>query len=75
MRTVTSALWNGLKVFLVFTFCTVMFYYGILWVLEEYQGDERFEEPEGNAIKVFDPSVPDNSGFYERLWYIWQRGE
>ncbi|SDI30439.1 DUF4227 family protein [Natribacillus halophilus] len=68
-------IWNGLKIFIVFAGCTAMFYYGILFVIDEYQGDERFEEPEGNAIKVFDRESEDDFSFRERLWYLWTRGE
>ena len=42
-----------LKVFIIFTGCTILFYYGIMWVNEEYQDYHRYDEPEGSAIKGF----------------------
>ncbi|MBB6448967.1 hypothetical protein HNR44_000916 [Geomicrobium halophilum] len=75
MRAALSACWNGLKIFLVFACCTGLFYYGILFIIDEYQGDERFEEPEGNAIKVFDQESDSEFSFRDRLWYLWQQGE
>lgn len=70
-----EAVWNGLKILIVFVACTAMFYYGILFVMAEYQGDHRFDEPEGNAIKVFESDVSQQPTFQERLWHFWQRGE
>ncbi|WP_160112354.1 DUF4227 family protein [Salicibibacter kimchii] len=75
MRTGARAIWNGFKILIVFTGCTAMFYYGILFVIDEYQGDERFEEPEGNAIKVFDQDSGEDFSFRERLMYMWLHGE
>ncbi|GAK02341.1 hypothetical protein JCM19037_571 [Geomicrobium sp. JCM 19037] len=37
--------------------------------------DHRFDEPEGNAIKVFESDVSQQPSFQERLWHFWQRGE
>ena len=34
-----------LKVFIIFTGCTILFYYGIMWVNEEYQNYHRYDEP------------------------------
>lgn len=39
-------------VFLIFIGCTLIFYYGILWVSEEYKKYHRYDEPQGKAVKV-----------------------
>ena len=43
---------HTLKVFILFTGCTILFYYGMMWVNEEYQSYHRYDEPEGTALKV-----------------------
>ncbi|WP_260842784.1 YqzK family protein, partial [Staphylococcus epidermidis] len=40
------------RVFLLFAACTIMFYYGIIWVSQEYENYRRYDEPEGTAVKV-----------------------
>ncbi|WP_160141532.1 DUF4227 family protein [Salicibibacter halophilus] len=75
MQVGIRAIWNGFKILIIFAGCTAMFYYGILFVIDEYQGDERFEEPEGNAIKVFDQDSGDDFSFRERLLHLWLHGE
>ncbi|WP_054710819.1 YqzK family protein [Bacillus sp. JCM 19041] len=41
-----------IKAALLFTGCTIIFYYGILWVSEEISQRQKYDEPEGRAIKV-----------------------
>ncbi|ADC50998.1 MULTISPECIES: YqzK family protein [Alkalihalophilus] len=43
---------QSIKVFLLFIGCTVLFYYGILWVSAEYESYHRYDEPKGKAVKV-----------------------
>ena len=47
-----KVMFNTLKVFVLFTGCTILFYYGIMWLNEEYIESHRYDEPEGSAIKV-----------------------
>ncbi|GAJ98675.1 MULTISPECIES: DUF4227 family protein [Geomicrobium] len=70
-----EAIWNGCKILIVFVACTAFFYYGILFLMAEYQGDQRYDTPEGNAIKVFENMSEEDITFRERLWHFWQRGE
>ncbi|MBM7838209.1 hypothetical protein JOC54_001440 [Alkalihalobacillus xiaoxiensis] len=37
---------------LLFIACTMIFYYGILWVTAEFSDFNKYDEPEGKAIKV-----------------------
>lgn len=49
-------------VFLIFIGCTLIFYYGILWISEEYKNYHRYEEPKGKAVKVVQ-HVDDENAF------------
>lgn len=46
------AIFHTMKVLLIFIVCTVSFYFGLVWINEEYKNYQRYDEPEGNAIKV-----------------------
>ena len=64
-----------LKVFIIFTGCTILFYYGIMWVSEEYQNYHRYDVPEGSAIKVSNVVKEDRSTVLDRLMLIYLNGE
>jgi hypothetical protein len=63
------------KVFIIFTGCTVLFYYGIIWVSEEYQNYHRYDEPEGSALKVSTAVKEDSSSALDRLMLFYLNGE
>jgi hypothetical protein len=65
------------KVFLLFMGCTLLFYYGILWVSKEYESYHRYDEPQGKAVKVFqmDNSDVNSSSWIQRLLLFYQEGE
>ncbi|PKG21886.1 YqzK family protein [Niallia nealsonii] len=48
----SKMVFRTIKVFLLFTGCTIVFYYALLWFNEEYQELHRYDEPEGTAVKV-----------------------
>lgn len=64
-----------LKVFLLFTGCTIIFYYAIMWVNEEYENRHRYDQPEGDAVKV--SSNVDEFSFtcFERILLFYFDGE
>jgi hypothetical protein len=64
-----------LKVFIIFTGCTILFYYGIMWVSEEYQNYHRYDEPEGSALKVSNAVKEDSSSVIDRLMLFYLNGE
>jgi Protein of unknown function (DUF4227) len=64
-----------LKVFIIFTGCTILFYYGIMLVSEEYQNYHRFDAPEGAALKVSNVVKEDNSSMLDRLILFYLNGE
>lgn len=47
-----GTLFEAIWVFFLFVGCTLVFYYGILWVSEEYNNYHRYDEPKGRAVKV-----------------------
>ncbi|GAA0346865.1 YqzK family protein [Bacillus carboniphilus] len=67
---------HTVKVFLLFTLCTILFYYGMIWVHQEYQNYQKYDEPDGSAVKVFEDAGDDKflSG-YERFIYFFLNGE
>lgn len=64
-----------LKVFIIFTGCTILFYYGIMWVSEEYQNYHRYDEPEGSAVKVSNAVNEKSSSLFDRLILFYLNGE
>ncbi|PKR85974.1 YqzK family protein [Heyndrickxia camelliae] len=63
-----------LKVFILFTGCTLLFYYGIMWVNQEYENYHRYDEPKGTAIKVDSTNTKDSS-WVDRLLLFYLDGE
>ncbi|WP_221565316.1 YqzK family protein [Alkalihalobacillus sp. TS-13] len=70
-------IWNACKVFLAFASCTLLFYYGLLWLNEQYQDFHRYDEPEGRAVKVFQSYHEEEEEIYwiERLQLFYEIGE
>ncbi|MBP2240750.1 arginine exporter protein ArgO [Cytobacillus eiseniae] len=65
-----------IKVFVLFTGCTILFYYGIMWLNEEYQDYHRYEEPQGTAVKVSSSGTSDGSAnWLDRLILFYLNGE
>lgn len=64
-----------LKVFIIFTGCTILFYYGIMWISEEYQNHHRYDEPEGAALKASNAVDEESSSLLDRLMLFYLNGE
>jgi hypothetical protein len=64
-----------IKVFIIFTGCTILFYYGIMWVNEEYQNYHRYDKPEGAAMKVTNTLEEKSSSMLDRLKLFYLNGE
>ncbi|KAA0550349.1 DUF4227 family protein [Bacillus sp. BGMRC 2118] len=75
MKTWLSLVLNTLKVFLLFTGCTIMFYYGLMWINQEYQNYHRYDEPKGSAIKVTASVTEQESTLIDRLLLFYKSGE
>jgi hypothetical protein len=70
-----KTIFRTFKVFIIFTGCTILFYYGIIWVNQEYQDYHRYDEPEGTAIKVSTLEGSDDLSFMDRLILFYLNGE
>ena len=66
---------HTLKVFVLFTGCTILFYYGIMWVNEEYANYHRYDEPNGTALKVTTNDEDHDTGWFDRLLLFYLNGE
>jgi hypothetical protein len=67
--------WNTAKVFIAFSLCTLVFYFGLLWINHEYQNYHRYDEPEGKAVKVFNLDSKSDADLLKRVFYFYQMGE
>jgi len=68
-------MWEIFKVFLLFTGCTILFYYAIMWISEEYRIQDPYEEPRGKAVKVVADHADGTHPFLERLLWFYMSGE
>ena len=55
--------------------CMLLFYYGIMWVNEEYNDYRKYEEPEGASVKVFRYQEELQQKLFQRLLLFYQNGE
>ncbi len=63
---------DTVKIFIIFTACTLLFYFGLKMMNEEYEKIHRYDEPEGKAVKVFQPH---DEGLLDRLSIFFRLGE
>jgi hypothetical protein len=75
MKKWLKVMFNTLKVFVLFTGCTIVFYYGIIWLNEEYMEYHRYDEPEGSAIKVTSAGTDYDYNWFDRLLLFYLNGE
>lgn len=64
-----------IKVFILFTGFTILFYYAIIWVNLEYQELHRYDQPEGAALKVTNMVNNEEESWYHRLIFFIDNGE
>lgn len=71
------AIFHTMKVLLIFVICTLSFYFGLIWISEEYKNYQRYEEPEGKAIKVHKLEAMEEfpSRFLDRFILFYKLGE
>jgi arginine exporter protein ArgO len=75
MKNLLITMIKTFKVFVLFTGCTILFYYGIMWLNEEYADYHRYDEPEGAAIKVAATGDNSDSNWFDRLILLYLNGE
>jgi Protein of unknown function (DUF4227) len=64
-----------IKVFILFTGFTILFYYAIIWVNLEYQEMHRYDQPEGAALKVTNMVNNEEESWFNRLIFFIDNGE
>jgi hypothetical protein len=74
MKQSLSVFWQTIKVFILFTGSTILFYYGIMCISEEYENYHRYDEPEGAAVKVSQQSGEEQK-WTDRLLLFYMIGE
>lgn len=75
MKRKAKIIYDTFKVFILFTGCTLLFYYGIIWINQEYQDYHRYDKPEGSAVKVSAIESGGGNGLLERLLFFYKNGE
>jgi hypothetical protein len=75
MKSWLHLLFNTIKVFILFTGCTILFYYGLMWINQEYQSYHRYDEPKGASVKVSAMVEESENGFFDRLKLFYHIGE
>ena len=53
MKSALKTVLDTLKVFVLFVFCTILFYYGLEWLDHNYESYHKYDQPENGAVKVF----------------------
>ncbi|MDA7027092.1 YqzK family protein [Bacillus sp. CLL-7-23] len=64
-----------IKVFLLFTGFTVLFYYAMIWINSEYENYHRYDQPDGAAIKVASLEEDKQRSWFDRLIFFYLNGE
>lgn len=76
MRRALKLTFDGMKVFLLFTSCTILFYFAILWINEEYESYHRYEKPKEETVeKVSGKEEPEKDAFVNRMMFFYENGE
>ncbi|MFD2925877.1 YqzK family protein [Halobacillus naozhouensis] len=72
MSKIKRSLQDLIKVLIVFTVCTCVFYAAIRMIHQEYERQHRYDPPDGSAVKVVSPL---DSEWTDRLSIFFRLGE
>jgi hypothetical protein len=76
MNTIAATIVETIKILIIFLGFTLLFYYGIVWLNEEYEGYHRYDKPQGGAVKVMKYNQLENSeDSLNRLYFFYHYGE
>jgi hypothetical protein len=76
MQQFLSLVYETIKVFIFFVGFTLLFYYGIVWLNQEYEGYHRYDKPQGGAVKVMGEEEGSEPVFsLKRLYFYYHYGE
>jgi hypothetical protein len=66
---------DAIKVFIIFTGCTVLFYYAMLWINQEYQYYNRYQNPGDGAVKASATMDNEERSWFDRIVLLYLDGE
>ncbi|MBB5326299.1 Fe2+ transport system protein B [Anoxybacillus tepidamans] len=69
-----KTIWQMVKVFVLFTGCTILFYYSLIWFHREYENYHRYDEPQGSAVKASTTETI-STDWLERFILFYRDGE
>ncbi|MFS0781102.1 YqzK family protein [Bacillus sp. 1P06AnD] len=76
MGTMLRTIFHTLKVFCLFVCFTILFYIGMVWLNQEYQDYNRYDEPQGSSLKVSATEhANEHTDWFERLKLFYLNGE
>jgi arginine exporter protein ArgO len=75
MQHFLSLVYETIKVFIFFVGFTLLFYYGIVWLNEEYEGYNKYDKPQGGAVKVMEEEESKPVFSLKRLYFYYHYGE
>ena len=75
MKTSLSLVLHTAKVMILFVSFTILFYIGMVWLNQEYEGYQRYSEPKGAAIKVMKAGDTEEETWLSRLMLLYLDGE
>lgn len=78
MKKLSGIVWDMLKVFILFTGCTILFYYGMMWLHKEYEEYRPYDHPKSNVVQVSTSEEVTKdwlSNLMNRLVFFYYNGE
>lgn len=72
MKRILPLIKDVIKIFVIFTACTSLFYFGLRIIHAEYEDYHRYDPPEGKAVEVFSNNEQD---WIDRLSIFFRLGE
>jgi hypothetical protein len=75
MANTIKLMFSTIKVFVLFTGCTILFYYGMVWINQEYEYYHRYDAPGNGAVKVTADNQQESLTWWERIRMFYIDGE
>ncbi|MGM9925937.1 MAG: YqzK family protein [Bacillus sp. (in: firmicutes)] len=75
MKSFINQLVHTVKVFILFVGFTILFYMGMVWMNQEYENYNRYDQPDGTSLKVSSNSMEYESSWMDRLKLFYLNGE
>ncbi|WP_062104755.1 YqzK family protein [Bacillus niameyensis] len=75
MKNILKLFFGTIRLLILLVGCTILFYYGIMWINQEYENYRRYDEPDGTAVKAFQPINNEQGSWFSRLMLFYQNGE